>query len=164
VRTVITLAITFVVLALAAVAQLGESKWNKATYVTLEPTPTVSVTKGKAATATVRFRVKQGFHVNSNKPSSDLLIPTEIKFEAQPGIVLGKIVYPAGEEFALSFSPKQKLSVYQGDVALTVPVSAAKNAKPGDYRLKGSLSYQACNDNACFPPKTAPFELNVQVR
>ena len=156
--------VTFLVLAVAAFAQLGESKWNKATYVTLEPTPTVVVSKGKAATATVRFRVKQGYHVNSNQPSSDLLIPTEIKFEAQPGVVVGRVVYPAGEEFALSFSPKQKLSVYQGDVTLKVPVSAAKNAKVGDYTLKGSLSYQACNDNACFPPKSAPFELTVQLR
>jgi DsbC/DsbD-like thiol-disulfide interchange protein len=145
-------------------AQSPDNKWNKATYVTLEPSPAITVSKGKPAKAMVRFRVKQGFHVNSNKPSSDLLIPTEIKFDAQPNIAIGKLEYPPGEEFALSFSPGQKLSVYQGDVAVNVPLSAARSAKPGAYTLKGSLSYQACNDNACFPPKTAPFELTVLVR
>ena len=148
----------------AAFAQLGESKWNKVTYITLEPAQAVTVSKGKPAKAMVRFRVNKGYHVNSNKPSSDLLIPTEIKFEAAPAIAVGKIEYPKGEEFALSFSPGQKLSVYQGDVAVTIPVSAAKTAKPGTYTLKGSLSYQACNDNACFPPKTAPFDLVVRVQ
>lgn len=152
-----------IVFGATALAQLGESKWNKATYVTLQPMAVVTLTPAKPAKATVRFRVNPGFHVNSNKPTSDLLIPTEIKFEANPAVVVGKIAYPAGEDYALSFSPKQKLNVYQGDVAVVVPVSAAKNAKRGTYTLKGSLSYQACNDNACFPPKTAPFELTVQL-
>lgn len=157
--------LAFLILAtVSTFAQLGDSKWNKATYITMEPAPTVTISRGKPASATVRFRVNKGFHVNSNKPSSDLLIPTEIQFEAEPAIVVGKIEYPAGEQFALAFSPKQKLSVYQGDVAIQVPLSAAKKAKAGTYKLKGSLSYQACNDNACFPPKTAPFELTVQVR
>ncbi len=145
-------------------AQSPDNKWNKATYLTVEPSAAITVSKGKPAKAVVRFRVKQGFHVNSNKPSSDLLIPTEIKFDAQPNLTIGKLEYPAGEEFALSFSPGQKLSVYQGDVAVNVPLRTTKSAKPGAYTLKGLLSYQACNDNACFPPKTAPFELTVQVR
>ncbi|HUR36774.1 MAG TPA: protein-disulfide reductase DsbD N-terminal domain-containing protein [Terriglobales bacterium] len=150
-------------IAISASAQLSE-RFNKASYVTMQESPAVVVAKGKPVSATIRFRVNKGFHVNSNKPSSDLLIPTEIKFEPQAGILIGKIAYPAGEEFELSFSPKQKLSVYQGNVAVTVPLSAAKRTKPGIYALRGSLSYQACNDNACFPPKTAPFELNIQVK
>lgn len=158
-----SLLLASLLMTVAAFAQNGDSKWNKATYVTLESTPTVTITKAKPAQAILRFRVNPGYHVNSNKPSSDLLIPTEIKFDAQTAVVIGKIAYPAGEEFALSFSPKQKLSVYQGDVAVTVPLSAAKAARRGTYRLKGSLHYQACNDNACFPPKSAPFELSVTI-
>ena len=146
----------------SAFSQVGD-KWNKASYVTVEPTPTITLTKVKTAKATVRFRVNQGFHVNSNKPTSDLLIPTEIKFDPQSAVVIGKIAYPAGEELSLSFSPQQKLSVYQGDVIVTVPLLLAKTVKRGTYTLRGSLSYQACNDNACFPPKTAPFELTVLV-
>lgn len=145
-------------------AQSPDNRWNKATYITLEPSPAVTLRKGKAAKATVRFRVNKGFHVNSNKPSSDLLIPTEVKFEASPAVAVGKLEYPVGEEFALSFSPGEKLSVYQGDVAVNVPLTVAKTTKPGDYTLKGSLSYQACNDSACFPPKAELFELKVRVR
>ena len=146
-----------------AAAQNGLDRFNKTSFVTLQPTEEVRLKGNKPGKATVRFRVNPGYHVNSNQPMSDLLIPTEIRLERHPAVTVGKAVYPAGEELALAFSPKQKLSVYQGDVAVTVPVSAAKPLKRGTHKLKGSLSYQACNDNACFPPKTAPFELSVVV-
>lgn len=152
----------FAGLAVSSAAQIA-AKWNKASYVTLEPMAEVRLSKSKPAKALVRFRVNPGFHVNSNQPKSDLLIPTEIKFESLAGVVVGAPVYPAGQDFALSFSPGQKLSVYQGDVQVSVPLSAAKSAKAGAYKLKGSLSYQACNDNACFPPKTVPFELSLVI-
>jgi DsbC/DsbD-like thiol-disulfide interchange protein len=147
-----------------ALAQSPLERFNKASFVTMEPTSDVRVARAKPTKAIISFRVKPGYHVNSNQPGSDLLIPTEVKFDSQSAIVVGKAAYPAGEELALAFSPKQKLSVYQGDVAVAVPLTAAKSAKRGAYKLKGSLCYQACNDNACFPPKTAPFELNVIVQ
>jgi len=156
-------AIAFVLLTLAAAAQLTGSKWNKASFVTLEPSPEVTLTRGKPAKAAVRFRIQAGYHVNSNQPHSDLLIPTELKLDANPAVSVGKIEYPKGEDFSLSFS-KEKLNVYQGDVTIQVPLSAAKGAKPGAYVLKGTLRYQACNDNACFPPKDAPLEITVRVR
>lgn len=146
-----------------AAAQSGLDRFNKTSFVTLQPTEEVRLKGGKPAKATIRFRVNPGYHVNSNKPASDLLIPTQINFEKQAGVTVGRLVYPAGEDLALAFSPKQKLSVYQGDVAVTVPLSATKTAKRGAYKLKGSLSYQACNDNACFPPKTTPFEVSVVI-
>ncbi len=155
--------VAVVLLVALAAAQAPLDRFNKTSFVTMQPAAEVRVARTKPAKATVRFRVNPGYHVNSNKPSSDLLIPTEITFAANPAIVVGKPAYPAGEELSLSFSPKQKLSVYQGDVTVTVPLSAAKSAKRGAYKLKGSLSYQACNDNACFPPKTAPFELTVLI-
>lgn len=156
-------AIAFLLVTLAASAQLLGSKGNKTSFVTLEPGPEVTLTRGRPAKAAVRFRVKAGYHVNSNRPHSDLLIPTELKFEANPAVAIGKIEYPQGEDYSLSFS-KEKLNVYQGDVTLQVPISAVKGAKPGTYALKGTLRYQACNDNACFPPKDAPLEVTVHVR
>ena len=155
--------VAVLLLASACVAQSSLEKFNKTNFVTMQPAGEVRISAKKPATATIRFRVNPGYHVNSNQPMSDLLIPTEVIFEKHAAVTVGKAAYPAGEELALSFSPKQKLSVYQGDVAVTVPVSAAKPLKRGTHKLKGSLSYQACNDNACVPPKKAPFEVTVVV-
>lgn len=133
-------------------------------YVTTDAAPTVSLQAGKSANVEVHFRVNPGYHVNSHTPGSELLIPTSLNFAPLEKIKAGQIIYPKAQELALPFSPKEKLSVYSGDNVATVPVIAAKDATAGQYSFKGELKYQACNDNACFPPKSLPVEINVVVK
>ena len=83
---------------------------SSAGWVTAEPIGPVSVAAGQSATAALRFRVADGYHINSNKPKSELLIPTELKLEAPVGVRLSAVSYPEGSEFALSFSVGSKLS------------------------------------------------------
>jgi DsbC/DsbD-like thiol-disulfide interchange protein len=136
---------------------------KKHQWVTLFPVATVTVTKSKPAKAVINFRVEQGYHINSNHPTSELLIPTEIKLDPAQGLSIGKIAYPPGQDMSLSFAPDEKLNVYAGEVSVAVPVSAGKSTAPGEYVLKGQLRYQACNDNSCFPPKNIPLEVPVKV-
>jgi hypothetical protein len=145
-------------------AQSGTLRQKSKGYVTTDATPTVSLQAGKSAQVEVRFRVNPGYHVNSHTPGSELLIPTALDFKPLDKIKAGKIVYPAGQELALPFDPKEKLSVYTGDIVTQVPVIVAKGAAAGQYALKGELQYQACNDNSCFPPKNLPVEINVVVK
>ena len=147
-----------------AFAQIDSIRSKSKGDVTTDVTPTVSLHAGKTAQVEIRFRVNPGYHVNSHTPGSDLLIPTNIDFKPLDKIKTGKIIYPAGEQFALDFSPKEKISVYTGDVATQVPVIVAKDAAAGTYSLKGELQYQACNNNSCFPPKNLPVEITVIVK
>jgi Disulphide bond corrector protein DsbC len=156
--------LVLILLVTAAFAQLDGARVHNKGYVTADASPTVSVSPGKSAQVEVRFRVNPGYHVNSHTPGLDLLIPTTLEFKPTDKIKAGKIAYPAGEQLALEFSPKDKLSVYSGDLAIQVPVMAAKDAAPGQYALKGELQYQACNDNSCFPPKNLPVEIKVVVK
>ncbi|HVH87167.1 MAG TPA: hypothetical protein VM912_10600, partial [Terriglobales bacterium] len=50
-------------------------------YVTFEGASPATVSSNKPAEVDLSFRVKDGFHVNSNKPNSELLIPTTLKLE-----------------------------------------------------------------------------------
>jgi hypothetical protein len=136
---------------------------QKKGFVTVEPVPAITLLSGKPGKVEIRFRVNPGYHINSNKPHSELLIPTTIQFAPAAKINVGKVSYPEGEEFALSFSPTEKLNVYTGDIALSAPVTAAKGLTAGNYTLKADLRYQACNDTSCFPPKTVPIEIAVNV-
>ncbi len=43
------------------------------------------------------------------------------------------------------------------------PVTVAADAEPGTLTLKGRLSFQPCNDVACFPPADKEFSLEVPV-
>ena len=54
-----------------------------------------------------------------------------------------------------SFEPKEKLDVYTGTFTVKVPVVAAA----GEHTVEGSLHYQACDNAACYPPKTLPLQV-----
>ncbi len=102
----------------------------------------------------LRFHVSSGFHVNSNKPSEEYLIPTVLKLDAPTDIVLGRITYPEGQEMSFAFAPNEKLSVYSGEFDLAVMVRPLASVLPGEYGFRGQLRYQACDNAACYPPKT----------
>ena len=109
-----------------------------------------SVPAGKAGVLELRFKVKDGFHVNSHTPKSELLIPTQIALQPVSGVKTGEVVYPAGTAYSFSFDPKEKLDVYTGEFVVKVPVVAAA----GEHAVAGSLRYQACDHAACYPPRS----------
>jgi hypothetical protein len=111
----------------------------------------------------LNFRVPAGYHVNSNTPKSEYLIPTTLKFDLPTDIVLGKIEYPAGEETTFPFSPDEKLSVYSGDFTISVGVHPLHSVVPGKYIMHGVLRYQGCDNAQCFPPKSTPVSFEVRV-
>lgn len=133
------------------------------TFVQAANAPRVAATAGQKASVELKFRVSDGFHINSNAPRSSYLIPTklELKVPAEFGAV--KIAYPAGKDFVFAFAPDEKLNVYSGEFAITADFNLAKTAKSGQHTIHGELTYQACNDRACFPPKKLPVSIDVMV-
>ena len=111
-----------------------------------------------------RPRRYHGYHINSNHPKSEYLIPTALKVEATTDIVVGKIVYPNGQDMSFAFAPDEKLNVYSGDFTVDVVVHPLRSVEPGKYVVRGSLKYQACDNTACYPPKTLPVSFDVKVR
>lgn len=132
-----------------------------APIVTVLPLDTVTVPIGKPAPISFTFRVANGYHINSNKPNSDLLIPTALKLSVPTELMIAKIAYPEGQTMALDFSPNEMVSVYSGDFTVTAMVRPALSSSTGRYRVHGELKYQACTNRQCFPPKSAPFHFDV---
>lgn len=109
------------------------------------------VPAGRKAEVELHLRVRDGFHVNSHRPKSDLLIPTTATVKAaEPGVTVGEVAYPAGESYRFAGDPGEALDVYTGTVTLRVPVVAAK----GEHVLQGMVRYQACDARSCLPPRT----------
>ncbi|MGI4757598.1 MAG: protein-disulfide reductase DsbD N-terminal domain-containing protein [Janthinobacterium lividum] len=113
-----------------------------------------SVAANKPAVVVLHFRVDPGFHINSHTPKSDMLIPTKLLVEDMNGAEVATVDFPVGTPYSFAFEPKTKLDVYTGEVALTAHVKA----KPGNYTMKAALHYQACDQAACYPPKTLAIE------
>lgn len=136
---------------------------KKGPSVVLLPTAVANVTRGKPNPVELQFRIENGFHINSNKPSAEYLIPTTLRVDAQTDIALGKSTYPEGKEMSFEFAPEEKLSVYSGDFPITVSVRPLASVLPGKYAFRGELKYQACDNRACYPPKKLPVLFEVKV-
>jgi hypothetical protein len=136
---------------------------RKTPSVSMAPAPVMAVTRGKSNPLHLRFRVASGFHVNSNKPKSEFLIPTVLKLSAPTDIVIGRVTYPAGTEMSFAFAPEDKLSVYSGEFPVVVEVRPLAEVIPARYMIRGELKYQACDNAACYPPRKLPVQFEIKV-
>jgi len=132
--------------------------------VVMAPVGEVKLQPGKTVKVELDFRIPANFHINSNKPKSPLLIPTSLKLDAAKPLEIAAIQYPPGEDQSFPFSPNEKLSVYSGDFEIVTLLKAPPSAKGSRYHVSGELYYQACDRNACYPPKKLPVEFDVGVR
>ena len=131
--------------------------------VIMAPVGKVQLKAGGSATVQLDFRIGSEFHINSNKPHSELLIPTALRLTAVDPLRVAAVNYPAGQDLSLPFAPTEKLSVYSGDFAITAVVKALPKAANGTYPVSGELRFQACDRSACYPPKSIPVKFDVTV-
>ncbi|HUM05691.1 MAG TPA: protein-disulfide reductase DsbD domain-containing protein [Terriglobales bacterium] len=150
-------------LVLVACALTQEMPVLKAPVVSLAPVPIASIPQGKSGTVPLSFRIVRGYHINSNKPKSEFLIPTALKVDATTDIVIGRITYPDGKDMSFAFSPDEKLNVYAGDFEVGVMVRPLRSVQAGKYMIRGNLKYQACDNAQCYPPKQMPVSFEVRI-
>jgi Disulphide bond corrector protein DsbC len=151
------------VAALVLCASFAWAQGSKGPSVSIAPVDTISVTRGQAGPVSLHFRVARGFHINSNTPKSEFLIPTTLKMDAPTDIALTKLSYPDGADMSFPFAPDEKLNVYSGDFTVTLAVRPLHTVVPGKYAIHGVLKYQACDNAACYPPKRLPVDFEVKV-
>jgi hypothetical protein len=150
-------------LALSAATLAFSQTQGQAPTLTMAPIPLTPAQRAQQTMVNLNFRVPSGYHINSNTPKSEFLIPTALKMDLPTDIILGKIQYPAGADMSFPFSPDEKLSVYSGDFTIAVAVHPLHSVVPGKYVMHGVLRYQACDNAACYPPKTLPVSFEVKV-
>jgi hypothetical protein len=152
---------TLVILATATVSFAQTP--GQAPTLTMAAVPLVTAQRAHQTMVSLNFRIPAGYHINSNTPKSEFLIPTALKMDLPTDIILGKIEYPAGEDRNFPFSPDEKLNVYSGDFTIAVAVHPLHTVVPGKYEMRGVLRYQACDNAACYPPKSLPVNFEVKV-
>jgi hypothetical protein len=118
---------------------------------------------GKSSEVTLRFVIVPGFHINSNAPKSDLLIPTTLKIDSAGAVTAKSIAYAEGKDVAFPFDPDSKLNVYTGEFTVRAALFVPVGTPAGTLPVHGELRYQACSDRSCFPPKTLALDFSVTV-
>lgn len=119
------------------------------------------IAENARASARLTVTIQPGFHIQSDHPKSDFLIPTALKLTPADGIAVERVVWPAPQEHKFSFSA-DPLSVFEGSVPVVVKLKET-GQHLGSHVLKGTFRYQACSDQLCRPPVTVPVSLTVDV-
>jgi len=122
----------------------------------------VHVPAGGSARVSVALQIATGWHINANPAANENSIATEVAIASAAGLSAAPPVYPSPKVEKLSFDP-EPLLVFDGATTVPLSVKAAATATTGAHTLKGSIRFQACNDQVCLPPATLAFDVPVIV-
>jgi len=107
----------------------------------------------------LKVAVLPGFHVNSDKPKDEFLIPLKLTWTDGP-LEAKSVTYPKPEEIQVG---KNMLVVFTGNFTLQTEFKASDQAAPGRSTETGKLRYQACNNEMCFRPASIDIHIPVIV-
>ena len=106
----------------------------------------------------IRLQLAAGLHVQAN-PTLEGYFATEVTVTAPDEVRVGEPRYPQAEPFRIEGLDEQ-FDVYSGDVVVTVDlISTAREVE--SVPLDIAVTYQACDDHACFIPQTVKLHLDV---
>jgi len=115
------------------------------------------------------LRPDQKIHVYA--PGNASYIPVALKIQKQPGVIVGATTpMPKAEDFF--FKPlNEHVAVYRRPFRITQEVmidpsrqgQAALNGAT-QVAIKGTLTYQACDDTTCYNPRDVPLSWAVNLR
>ncbi len=130
--------------------------------LSIAPPARLTIQRGAAADFTLKAALQPGFHVNSNMPGDDYLIPIKLTWNKDP-LEAEQVTYPKPQMEKLSFSPNP-ISVYTGTFEIATRFKAPASAMPGMAFMNGKLRYQACNDKECLPPRTVDVRVTLDIQ
>src|SRR5450759_4238855 len=131
-------------------------------YLTVGEPQKVAGKRNAALQVKIPLVVKEGYHVNSNQPSEEYLIPLKLTWTEMGALEGGTVTYPKPSLEKYEFS-EQPISVYTGSFELVASFKVAAKAAAGPGAATGKLRYQACSNRACYPPKTLEVTVSYQV-
>lgn len=118
---------------------------------------------GTSAEGELVVILKKGWHINSNKPIQEFLIPTAINFSPISGIKIDEITYPTAKKIKFPFATVEMM-VYDGTVQIKFKITPEKTLKVSKGELSGTLTYQACDTKTCLSPAKKEFKISFSVK
>ncbi|MEE8130735.1 MAG: protein-disulfide reductase DsbD domain-containing protein, partial [Vicinamibacterales bacterium] len=120
------------------------------------------VHSGTTARVALEVALDPGFHVNSNTPLDEFLIPTVLTLDPPAGISLEALAFP--EAILLEqLGAEQPLAVFEEKFLIGAALTLDRALSPGSYAVPGTLRYQACNDRMCFNPTNVSIQFDLTV-
>jgi DsbC/DsbD-like thiol-disulfide interchange protein len=128
--------------------------------VSVEPPANIVAHPGSLVTEQLKIAVHPGFHVNSDKPKDEYVIPLKLTWLNGP-LTIESITYPKPEEIKVG---TEMLTVFTGDFSIQSRFTVPQQAQPGSSVMTGKLRYQACNNQMCLRPATVEVHVPVVIQ
>jgi DsbC/DsbD-like thiol-disulfide interchange protein len=130
--------------------------------------PVAAAAPGDRVTLSLDLTPAPGIHVYA--PAVVGYKPLALQVRPPGGVVVRGVTYPPSESYY--YAPlKETVAVYQKpftvvqEVALDAsPAGRAALRGAASVTVQGTLSYQACDDKICYPPRQVPVTWQVPVR
>ncbi len=146
----------------ALLAMACATLWAQAGGVlTVAPPARLRVPRTGVVEHSLKLAVEPSYHVNSDKPNDEYLIPLRLSWDSGAVDVLA-VLFPKPLVEKSDFSDKP-LSLFTGNFEIVTQFKRAAGATPGPGLLTGKLRYQACNDKMCLPPKNIVVKVPLLV-
>jgi DsbC/DsbD-like thiol-disulfide interchange protein len=123
------------------------------------PPEPLTVKRGSTAVENLKVEVLPGFHVNSDHPRDEFLIPLKLTWQGAP-LETKSITFPKPEEIQVG---NDHLVVFTGTFDIRTEFAVPRNAPAGSTTITGKLRYQACSNQMCFRPASLEIKLPVTV-
>ena len=117
---------------------------------------------GGEATLTIELDIARSYHINSNQPAQDYLIPTSVEFDPAQGVTFDEAVFPEAKVIKLPVSDTP-MSVFERKVIITATIRLAEDFSQNEAIVHGRVRSQACDRNSCLPPVWTPFSVVIPV-
>ncbi len=121
-----------------------------------------AVYPGETFKAALLLSISPDWHINANPVNDEFLVPTTVDFREEGVFKVIDTIYPTALPARFEFSESEVL-VYAESALIGVLLKTGDRVLPGIYKLKGTFSYQACNDSSCLPPESLSVELEIKV-
>jgi thioredoxin:protein disulfide reductase len=109
----------------------------------------------------LKIKIKEKYHINSVNPADESFIKTELLSTAADFNIIN-FYYPAHKMYKFAFSSTE-IPVYEGELVIGLTMLPKKDIKEGSYSVPLELSYQACDNAACYPPKSLKSEIKINI-
>lgn len=121
-----------------------------------------AVKRGSMGKGSVILNIPDELHINSNKPTSEFMIPTEVRLSSKEAKSI-KILYPKGKNQKFEFSD-EPLNIYEGKTRIKFTFNVPNSLKNKIINIRALVSYQACTTEVCYPPQKKEIVLKGIVK
>ncbi|MEM8993556.1 MAG: thioredoxin family protein [Acidobacteriota bacterium] len=121
-----------------------------------------SYAPGEPVRVLALVEVERGWHVNSNQPAQDYLIPTELELVLPENYLEPRLSFPPDKAYVFPFE-EEPVRVFDGEFRILAELTIPPDAEAGKVPVEAVLRYQSCDDKQCLPPTSTSFPFDIEV-